>query len=223
MALNSTVDLHVIVIMCSEFLGERPPALPALPNYQPHAISRAAHRRQGLMRAVVAQRTSDGGEFDEALAERLIASVRGREDELPLLQHGLMLMWTTRSGEQGRARAWLKVQSSRGGRPPELLSDHADDVIAQIAPDEWRERMVEAVFRALTDVNSEDSAIRRPLAFPALRGYRRYAGSASPIVDAFRAPGVSFLTPFPPTPIDDKTVIDISHEALIRCWWRIQR
>ena len=33
------------------------------------------------------------GFIDEALAERLIASVRGREDELPLLQHGLMLMW----------------------------------------------------------------------------------------------------------------------------------
>ena len=38
--------------------------------------------------------------------------------------------------------------------------------MASVAPDERRERIVEAVFRALTDVNSEGSAIRRPLAFP---------------------------------------------------------
>ena len=42
-----------------------------------------------------------------------------------------------------------------------------------------------------------------------------------PILDAFRAPGVSFLTPYAPEPIDDKTPIDISHEALIRCWRKI--
>ena len=33
--------------------------------------------------------------------------------------------------------------------------------------------------------------------------------------------GVSFLTPYAPRPIEDKTPIDISHEALIRCWRRI--
>jgi hypothetical protein len=42
-----------------------------------------------------------------------------------------------------------------------------------------------------------------------------------PVLEAFRAPGVSFLTPYAPAPIDEKTPIDVSHEALIRCWRRI--
>ena len=79
-----------------------------------------------------------GGVFDEALAERLIASVRGREDELPLLQHGLVLMW-----EDAKQTLCPKVARSSGGRVVEeagglgeLLSRHADAVMASVAADE---------------------------------------------------------------------------------------
>ena len=87
---------------------------------QPHPISRAAHGRRGLMRAVRRPAQMYGAEFDEGLAERLIASVRGREDELPLLQHGLMLMWedaAARSAPGERvdgstARSWTRRAAS---------------------------------------------------------------------------------------------------------------
>src|SRR5262249_48117894 len=38
------------------------------------------------------------------------------------------------------------------------------------------------------------------------------------ILDAFRSDGVSFLTPYAPAGLDKETMIDVSHEALIRCW-----
>ncbi len=41
------------------------------------------------------------------------------------------------------------------------------------------------------------------------------------ILDAFRDEGVSFLTPYAPRPLSPDTMIDISHEALIRRWNRI--
>jgi hypothetical protein len=91
-----------------------------------------------------------------------------------------------------------------------------------VAPNGERAPIVTAAFRALTDVNAEGSAIRRPLAFRDLCAVTdALPQELLPILDAFRAPGVSFLTPFAPTPIDDKTPIDVSHEALIRCWRRI--
>ena len=83
--------------------------------------------------------------------------------------------------------------------------------------------MVERLFRALTDINVEGQGIRRrPQRFDrlvAVAGGDREA--LRRIIDAFRTEGVSFLTPYPPEPIEDATVIDISHEALIRCWHRI--
>ena len=34
---------------------------------------------------------------------------------------------------------------------------------------------------------------------------------------------MSFLTPYAPAPLLETTRIDISHEALIRCWTRVAR
>ena len=43
-----------------------------------------------------------------------------------------------------------------------MLSAHADEVMAQAAPDPERQKIVEHLFRALTDINAEGSAVRRP-------------------------------------------------------------
>jgi formylglycine-generating enzyme required for sulfatase activity len=219
------VDLHVIVTMRSEFLGEcaRFAGFAETINRTQYLVPRMDD--DGLMRAVRWPAQMYGGEFDEGLAERLIASVRGREDELPLLQHGLMLMWqdAARRAKPGeRARLDGAIVDEAGGLA-ELLSNHADKVMASVAWDEPGEALVEAVFRALTDVNAEGKAIRRPLPFHELCAVVDAAPDVlRPILDRFRAPGVSFLTPYAPAPIDDKTPpIDISHEALIRCWRRI--
>ena len=218
------VDLHVIVTMRSEFLGEcaRFAGFAEAINRTQYLVPRMDD--DGLMRAVQGPARAYGGTFDVALAERLIASVRGREDELPLLQHGLAMMWddaVQRAGSNGLMTMEGSIVDQAGGLA-NLLSQHADQVMASAAPDERSKRIVETIFRALTDVTSEGAAIRRPCGLVKLCA----VAGATPkevqsILDAFRAPGVSFLTPYAPEAIDDKTPIDVSHEALIRCWREI--
>ena len=218
------VDLHVIITMRSEFLGEcaRFAGFAETINRTQYLVPRM--NDYALGRAVRRPAQMYGGVFDEALAERLIASVRGREDELPLLQHGLMLMWddaAQRTGPDGAVTLDGSLVDTAGSLA-ELLSGHADRVMALAAPDERRQRIIETVFRALTDVNAEGSAIRRPCAFRDLCAVASATPEElRPMLEAFRAPGVSFLTPYAPEPIADKTPIDISHEALIRCWRKI--
>jgi hypothetical protein len=100
-----------------------------------------------------------------------------------------------------------------------MLSDHADRVMIAALSSERLANVPERLFRALTDINAEGRAIRRPQSFQELVAVCGVpADDLRAIIDAFRADGVSFLTPYFPTAIEDKTVIDISHEALIRCW-----
>jgi hypothetical protein len=216
-------DLHVIVTMRSEFLGEcaRFAGFAETINRTQYLVPRLDE--DGLMRAVRRPAQMYGAIFEESLSERLIASVRGREDELPLLQHGLTLIWENgkeraRPGEKVKLDGAI-VDDAKG--LIELLSRHADNVMASVAP-EARRALVEVVFRALTGVNSESAAIRRPLAF---RKLCAETGAAAhdllSILDAFRGSGVSFLSPYASERIEDKTPIDISHEALIRCWRKI--
>ena len=220
---QDSAEVHVVVTMRSEFLGAcaRFDGLAETINRTQYLVPRMDDN--SLMRAVRRPARMFDGFIDERLSARLIASVRGREDELPLLQHGLMLMWDealrVKSGE-GVVLDGTSVE--KAGGLAELLSRHADEVMALVAPDERRARLVEMIFRELTDPNAEGSAIRRPRA---LLDLAAAAGIATdelrPLINAFRAPGVSFLTPYASAPLTDETVVDVSHEALIRCWRRI--
>ncbi len=219
------VDVHVVVTMRSEFLGEcaRFDGLAETINRTQYLVPRMDD--DSLIRAIRRPAQMFGGFVEEALADRLVASVRGREDELPLLQHGLMLMWeeATRAAAPGARIALDGAIVENAGGLADLLSRHADTIMQSVAPDDRRAKIVETVFRELTDVNAEGSAIRRPRSFQnlaAIAGAR--PDELRPILDAFRAPGVSFLTPYAPAPISETTIVDISHEALIRCWRKIE-
>jgi hypothetical protein len=107
-----------------------------------------------------------------------------------------------------------------------LLSDHADATAleaerSQIKSDDGS-RVTEDLFRCLTDINADGQAIRRPQTLALLV---QLTGAEEPalrsIIDAFRAEGVSFLRPYGSAPLSRDTLIDISHEALIRCWKKI--
>ncbi len=78
---------------------------------------------------------------------------------------------------------------------------------------------MEHLFRALTEINAEGHAIRRRQTLAQLCAV---TGAASemllPILDVFRADGVSFLRPYGTALIGLEREIEISHEALIRCW-----
>jgi uncharacterized protein len=216
--------VHVILTMRSEFLGDcaRFDGLAETINQTQYLVPRM--NDEALMRAVRRPAQMFNGFVSQALAGRLIASVRGREDELPLLQHGLMLMWDEAAARArpGERRELDGAMVDAAGGLAELLSGHADKVMDSVAPDERRGRCVEMMFRELTDVNAEGSAIRRPRSFRDLvEAVGATPEELRPIIDAFRAPRVSFLTPYAPAPILETTIIDISHEALIRCWRRI--
>ena len=222
-SLSEPVDIHVVVTMRSEFLGEcaRFDGLADMINETQYLVPRM--EEAALLRAVRQPAQLYGGQIDEAIAEKLIASVRGREDELPLLQHGLMMMWDETASDTNSGPIVLNLAMvERAGGLVALLSAHADDVMASVAPDARLAAIVEGALRALTNVNAEGLAIRRPVNLADLAAT---AGTTleemRKIVEAFRAPGVSFMTPYPPAPLDPATEVEISHEALIRCWRRV--
>jgi hypothetical protein len=213
--------LHVAITMRSEFLGEcaRFNGFAEAVNRTQYLVPRIKYDK--LVHAIRRPAQLYNGDVTIELAERLIADVRGREDELPLIQHGLMLMWNTARTARPDGPITLDVeQFEHAGGLTKLLSDHADRVMTGASgPSKRFAPAIERLFRALTDINAEGRAIRRPQSFHelvALCGVS--AVDLRAIIDAFRQDGVSFLTPYFPTGIEDRTMIDISHEALIRCW-----
>jgi hypothetical protein len=216
--------LFVLVTMRSEFLGfcSRFPGLAEVINRAQYLLPRMD--TENLLRAVRDPAPLYGGGVTEQLAERLIIDARTSQDELPLIQHGLSQLWEAGGGPSATDdRPVLDLQSYRSAQSlSSMISEHADRVTASVAGDASGNRIVEELFRAITAINSDGHAVRRPQSFGQLVAI---AGTTEDrllkVLDAFRRPGVSFVTPYPPAAIETDTLIDVSHEALIRNWKRI--
>jgi WD40 repeat protein/ABC-type dipeptide/oligopeptide/nickel transport system ATPase subunit len=275
---NPPPGLYAILTMRSEFLGHcaRYKGLAEAVNRTQYLLPQM--ERAALIRAICEPALLKEGEVSRALAERVIAEIAGGQDQLPLIQHGLMQLYWDKFGRPtagssglgeetmpylenrhvledapvsfrheegwqepiappadeasdaaqlafspGRRRVWrLGLEDYRDRDLAKMLSDHADDIMAKAAPELHGKKIVEHLFRALTDINAEGSAVRRPQTLAELMSVtgsdEETLGS---IIDQFREEGVSFLRPYGNAPIAPDSEIDISHEALIRCWQQI--
>jgi WD40 repeat protein len=170
---------------------------------------------------------------EPALVQRLLNAVgdEATADPLPVMQHALMRAWQMAANAQdqrNRPTPQLRVVDYvNAGEITEALSRHADELLelgvnaagAALPPDG-----IARLFQALTDIDRGGRTIRRPQTLTELAPV---VGTDIPtlmtVLDAFRGPGVSFLTPYMPVPIEEATPIDISHESLIRRWDRLRQ
>jgi tetratricopeptide (TPR) repeat protein len=142
-----------------------------------------------------------------------------RADQLPLLQYTLNRMWLVARERPDGGRVTLNLSDYQG--LSFSLNEHADQLFKRLDQEKCP---VEAVFRALTAGTTVADAVRQPTRLDQLIeicngdeiGVRK-------VLDAYRAPDCNFLLPEldPLKPMGSNTVIDISHESLIRQWKRL--
>lgn len=227
--------VYVVITMRSDFVGDC-----AVFNGLPEAINESQFLAPRLTRdqreaAIVGPARVFGGDIEPALVTRLLNEMGADPDQLPLLQHLLMRMWMRHSGTAGGEAAVTeaaaggeakgRVLSVRDyeavGGMKDALSRHADEALACL--DAGQQRIAELVFRRLSERGSDQRDIRRPTRAGEIAALADVPlADLLKVIDVFRAPGSNFLTPPWPEPIRAETVLDISHESLIRQWSRLR-
>ena len=91
---QSAVPIYVVITMRSDFIGDC-----ALFTDLPETINDSQFLTPRLTRdqyrdAIVEPALVAGGQLTDALVNRLLNDLRGEPDQLPVLQHALMRMWT---------------------------------------------------------------------------------------------------------------------------------
>jgi hypothetical protein len=146
-----------------------------------------------------------------------------RADQLPLMQHLLNRLWLLAKSRQtdGRLTLTLKDYDEVGGLRG-ALDSHGAAVMETL--DAAAREDVETVFRALVSGTNPEDAVRRPCCFRDLAlEAKGGAETARKIVNAFRGRDCNFLQPEAQVELEDETVVDISHESLIRQWSLLTR
>ncbi len=149
------------------------------------------------------------------LLDRMLNDLGGRSDQLPVLQHALMRLWERkRPGEPIDIADYEAV-----GTCSNCLSNHAEEVFAELSVQQ--KKVAELLFRSITQVY-KNRKIRRPRPFRELADLPGMnALELKAVIEAFRQPGRSFLFTSE-GPLGPDSVIDISHEALMRQWTRLK-
>ncbi|MFH0340853.1 MAG: hypothetical protein ACHBNF_01740, partial [Chromatiales bacterium] len=227
------VNVYIALTMRSDFLGDCAVFfdLPETINESQFLAPRLTRDQRAA--AITEPARVFGGDVEPGLVNQMLNDMGADPDQLPLMQHALMRMWELASGAHsddqtaqgvganGIGRVVLSLEHYRSvGGFLQALSSHADEALAELK-DDRQKQVAERIFKRLTKREEGERDTRDPTTLRALVGITEApVEEVIRVINVFSQPGRSFLTPYletSPTPALD-TIIDISHESLIRQW-----
>ncbi len=215
--------IYVVLTMRSDYLGDCAQFrdLPEAINDGQYLIPRMT--RDQRREAITGPVAVGGAKITPRLVNRLLNDVGDNPDQLPILQHTLMRTWDY----------W--AQHSKSDEPIDLphyeaiggmakaLSLHADEAYYELTTPR-RQAIAEKLFKALTEKGEDNREIRRPtLLHDACALAEATETEVTAVVEIFRRSGRTFLMPPSEVKLHGGTLIDISHESLIRNWERLKK
>jgi energy-coupling factor transporter ATP-binding protein EcfA2 len=219
---QEAVRIYVVLTMRSDFLGECSQfvGLPEAINQGQYLIPRMSRdERQSAITGPVAV---GGGEITLPLVSRLLNDAGDNPDQLPIMQHALMRTWDYCMANRQNGEALDLEHYEEIGTMSDALSRHADEAFAEL-PDERSRVIAEKLFKQLTERGADNREIRRPSRLAEICSVAEASeDEVVAVIDIFRQEGRSFLMPPIGVVLDSETVIDVSHESLIRNWVRLK-
>ncbi|MEM9856985.1 MAG: High-affnity carbon uptake protein Hat/HatR [Bacteroidota bacterium] len=214
--------IYIGITMRSDFIGDcaQFPDLTKKLNDSHYLIPQMT--REQKRRAIEGPIAVGGATISSRLAQQLLNDLGDNPDQLPILQHSLMRTWTywqrniDIEGEELDLKHYEAI-----GTMSEALSQHANE-----AYDELNDRekdICESLFKAITEKRGENFGIRRPTRLGEIAAIADVSEEeVVKVIDKFRDPGRSLLTPPMSVKLESNSIIDISHESLMRIWVRLK-
>jgi WD40 repeat protein/energy-coupling factor transporter ATP-binding protein EcfA2 len=217
---ESDAPCYIAITMRSDFIGDCMEfgKLPEFINEGIYLVPRMS--RDELKAAITGPVGVGNATITPRLVSRLLNDIGDDPDQLPLLQHALMRTWDfwQRDHEPGEGLDLRHYEAI--GTLHTALSRHAEEAYMEL--DERHQKIAEKLFKALTDKASDPRGVRRPVPVEEICAVTGESlEDVVAVVETFRRPGRSFLMPAAGVPLMAESVLDISHESLMRIWDRL--
>jgi hypothetical protein len=220
-AKQTECPIYIALTMRSDFIGDCMdiPGLPEMVNNGQYLVPRMT--RDELRSAITGPIAVGGGQIAQRLVTRLLNEFGDESDQLPVLQHALMRTWNHWRQHNANDRSLDFEDYEAIGTLRNALSMHCEEAY-QEARAGYAEKVAERMFKALTDTFSDPRGVRRPTTVKELSAVCEVPEmEVIRIVEMFRQAERSFLTPPNRVALNSRSVIDLSHESLMRGWTRL--
>ncbi|MEQ9229839.1 MAG: High-affnity carbon uptake protein Hat/HatR, partial [Cyclobacteriaceae bacterium] len=214
--------IFVSLTMRSDFIGEcaQYPDLTQMINDSHYLIPQMTRDQKRV--AIEGPVAVGGGRIAPRLTQQLLNDVGDNPDQLPILQHSLMRTWAFWTENRKPEEPMDLRHYNAIGTLREALSLHANEAFDSLSKRE--QEICETMFKALIERGSENQGIRRPTKLATIAAIAGVSeDEVTRVVERFREPGRSLLMPPYGVKLESETVVDISHESLMRIWVRLKR
>jgi WD40 repeat protein len=215
------VPIYVALSMRSDYLGEcaQYTGLTQMVNASNYLVPQMT--RDQLRMAVVGPIAVGGGEVSDRLLKRLLSDIGDNQDQLPILQHALMRTWDYWADNRDDDEVLDIRHYNAIGQLSHALSQHADEAYEELS---LKEKSISAIlFKSITEKGNDNLGVRRPMPLSNIAEIASVSEEELiEVVEKFRAPGRSILLPNSTIPLNGDSIIEVSHESLMRIWARLK-
>ncbi|MGE0772138.1 MAG: hypothetical protein AB7K37_10535 [Cyclobacteriaceae bacterium] len=217
---QTKVPVYVALSMRSDFIGDCAAftGLTQMINNSNYLVPQMTRDQKRM--AVEGPIAVAGGHISNRLVKRLLSDIEDHEDQLPILQHALMRTWdywvnNHEPGEPMDIRHYNAI-----GKIDQALSRHANEIFDSLSSRE--KEIAEVLFKNVTEKGEDSKGTRRPVMVSLVAELAEATDEeVIGVVDQFRKPGRSFLMPDVSVVLDGSSLIELSHESLMRIWTRL--
>jgi hypothetical protein len=214
-------NIYTLITMRSDFIGEcsHYQGLTQLINNSSYLVPHM--NRENYRQVIEGPIRYTGAAVDPELVETILNDIGDRTDQLPVLQHALMRTWTywQQLDEPGRPVGLKDYEAV--GTMSDAMSRHANEAFDEL--DSKGREICEKMFRTITEKGADNKGIRHPSSVSTIRSVIQCTSKELiNVIEKFRIPTRSFITPRQEIPLTDDSIIDLTHESLMRLWDRLR-
>ncbi len=216
-AKQEDTGLYVILTMQSDYISEcaRHEGLIALMNTGSYLIPQI--KGEAYAELIEEPLKHTGTPIDNKLVKTIILEAGNKTGQLPIIQHMLMRLWDqwAKCGDSTRSIGLADYDAI--GRLEGAISSHAGKVYAALSP--RHQDVCERLFRSITYCGPDKKGQRKPEKLSTIHEITGYSiEDLTYVIEQYRSPDYSFLTPPVGIPLTPDTVIDVTHESIITSW-----
>jgi len=218
---KSDKNLFIIIGMRSEYLGacSNFKGLTMLVNSSNYLIPDMGieNYRDVIQRSV----NSTGAKIEPQLVDNLLADIKGTIQPLSVLQHALMRTWAHWHGMDQPDRPISREDYSLIGTMSNAIALHAEETYEEL--NQRGKDICAAMFKVLTRRDLDNKCLSHPSDIETIKSIAECSNDEIFLVaDKFRGTTRSFIIPSADFTLNEKSVIDLQNDCLLRYWKRLK-
>ncbi len=218
---QSDFPIYLTLSIRSDFIGEcsNYQALTDYINKSHYLVPQMT--RDGFKSAITGPLALVKIQIEEDVLQEILNNLVEKTDQLPVLQHLMMRTWNF-WWSRNKLDDPIRMMHYRSvGGLKNAISLHGDEVYFKL--DQNEKKICRRLFQTITESGADNKGIRRPTTIENIADIiKTDVSDVIKIASYFREAGNSFLTPNVSVKLKNDTVLDISHESVMRNWGRLK-